>query len=229
MSDRYHYVKGVRLAALSRSERKEETKRAILRAATRLFASRGISATSIDRIAASIGLTSGAVYANFRSKRELIDAVADAASLAIDPTDFLYRTDLGLQEKLAMLAERYFALREQLTRDRLLFSLELWLFEFRDRKVSKRMVEAQRAARREVGERLERSGNRLPMSGPELLTVLNALGLGLAVELGRDPEAISDAAIRTVFALLSGEPVAAAEGGPPMSRAAGTGSAPGPR
>lgn len=203
------------MAVLSRAARKAETRREILRAASRLFATRGISATSIDRIAASIGLTSGAVYGNFKNKKELIDAVAEAAQLTVDPAEFLYRTDLSLAEKLDILSEKFFELRRQLSRELLLLTLELSLYEFRHSGFSKRVVELQRASRRDVGKRLERSGAALPMCGQELLGVITALAFGIVVELGRDPESLSDSAIRKAFALLSGEPLS-----PPNSRSA---------
>jgi len=63
---------------LSRDARKAETRVALLRAAASLFATDGIEATSLDRIAAELGLTKGAVYAHFTSKKELVSAVMEA-------------------------------------------------------------------------------------------------------------------------------------------------------
>ena len=73
--------------SVSRSAQKQATRAAIIEAAAWLFARRGIDATSIDAVAARVGLTKGAVYANFESKRELIEAVAEAYSA---PADFTY-------------------------------------------------------------------------------------------------------------------------------------------
>ena len=65
----------------SRQERRARTRAALLDAAERLWAERGIRGASLDEIAARAGLTKGAVYSNFASKAELVlestDATAD--------------------------------------------------------------------------------------------------------------------------------------------------------
>jgi AcrR family transcriptional regulator len=62
----------------SREARKAETREALLQAAASLFATDGIEGTSLERIAAELGLTKGAVYAHFTSKKELVSAVLEA-------------------------------------------------------------------------------------------------------------------------------------------------------
>lgn len=62
----------------SRDARKAETRAALLEAAASLFATNGIEGTSLERIAAELGLTKGAVYAHFASKKELVSAVLEA-------------------------------------------------------------------------------------------------------------------------------------------------------
>lgn len=65
-------------ASLSRDARKAETRAALVQAAARLFATDGIEATSMERTAAELGLSKGAVYAHFASKRALVAAVLEA-------------------------------------------------------------------------------------------------------------------------------------------------------
>lgn len=198
-------------AALSRAARKAQTRREILRAAERLFATRGIAATSVDRIATEIGLTSGAVYAHFPNKTALIDAVMERASLTVDPSEFLYREDLTLGQKLQLLAERFAGLRRRVTPQLVLLELESLLYELRNPRALKRRWSQEREFRREVGERIEASskgqgGGQLPIPGPELVAVLTAVARGIVLELARDPEALSDKAINRLFELLAGEP-----------------------
>jgi AcrR family transcriptional regulator len=59
-----------------REEQKSATRTRILDAAAVLIAARGVDAASIDAIAKEAGVTSGAVYASFRNKAELMLAVA---------------------------------------------------------------------------------------------------------------------------------------------------------
>jgi AcrR family transcriptional regulator len=56
---------------MRQEERRARTRAALLRAAATAFATRGYDGASIDTIAASVGLSKGAVYAHFPSKLEL--------------------------------------------------------------------------------------------------------------------------------------------------------------
>ncbi|MFC4072578.1 TetR/AcrR family transcriptional regulator [Actinoplanes subglobosus] len=69
-----------RVTESHRAERRAE----ILAAAARLFAENGFHATSMAGIIAGSGLSAGAVYSYFRSKEELIGAVADLAMSTAD-------------------------------------------------------------------------------------------------------------------------------------------------
>jgi AcrR family transcriptional regulator len=63
----------VRLGATPRSEAQLRT----LDAALELFADHGVSATSYQMIADAVGVTKGAIYHQFKTKDELVIAVAD--------------------------------------------------------------------------------------------------------------------------------------------------------
>lgn len=56
---------------MRQEERRARTRAALLRAAASAFAERGFDGASIDAIAASVGLSKGAVYAHFPSKLDL--------------------------------------------------------------------------------------------------------------------------------------------------------------
>jgi AcrR family transcriptional regulator len=55
----------------------EATRAALLEQATLLFAARGYAATSLEDVAAAIGVTRGAVYHHFAGKQALFEAVLD--------------------------------------------------------------------------------------------------------------------------------------------------------
>jgi AcrR family transcriptional regulator len=63
----------VRLGATPRSEAQLRT----LQTAVRLFAEHGVSATSYQMVADAIGVTKGAIYHQFKTKDELVIAVAE--------------------------------------------------------------------------------------------------------------------------------------------------------
>ncbi|QKW39225.1 helix-turn-helix transcriptional regulator [Actinomadura sp. NAK00032] len=56
---------------------REQTRTALLAAAERLWAERGIHGASLDDIAAAAGLTKGAVYSNFAGKTDLLLALME--------------------------------------------------------------------------------------------------------------------------------------------------------
>lgn len=60
------------------------TRAAILAAATSLFASRGVSATSVDDIAAKAGIAKGSIYNNFASKTGLVASLIEAQAGMLD-------------------------------------------------------------------------------------------------------------------------------------------------
>ncbi len=62
---------------LSRVQRGEETRAALLRAASRTICALGMHGASIDRIAAQAGYTKGAFYVHFASKEDLFLTMLD--------------------------------------------------------------------------------------------------------------------------------------------------------
>jgi AcrR family transcriptional regulator len=60
---------------LSRAERKQQTRAALLAAARSVVARRGMQAATHEEIASEAGLTIGAIYSNFTSKADLMAAL----------------------------------------------------------------------------------------------------------------------------------------------------------
>ncbi|MBW8487413.1 TetR/AcrR family transcriptional regulator [Actinomadura parmotrematis] len=120
----------------SRQERREQTRRALLAAAERLWAERGIHGASLDDIAASAGLTKGAVYSNFAGKTDLLLALLErytADRAGGEPCAELCDTARPLEERVRR-ASRAYEQRVEGDRARLLHLLlvEFWLFGMRD-------------------------------------------------------------------------------------------------
>jgi len=66
-----------------RQEHTEHTRRALLSAATDLFAGQGYAATSIDDVVARARVTRGALYHHFDNKLDLFKAVCEAAETGV--------------------------------------------------------------------------------------------------------------------------------------------------
>ncbi len=63
-----------------RDAAKQETREALVRAATELFSKQGLDAPSLDAICARAGFTRGAFYVHFADREELIAAVMESAT-----------------------------------------------------------------------------------------------------------------------------------------------------
>lgn len=190
---------------MSREARKAQTRDAIVAAATKLFTTQGIEATSLDRIAAEVGLTKGAVYSTFDGKDDLVEAVALAASVVVGP-DVLFAPDISLKDGLRNIAEQLIAATTNPTHDLVMLELELFMYEQRHRSWGKRVQAEQKAAVAEAAAKLESAtqarGETLPMPAVEFFNALQAFARGVVQQLRRDPKSISKQSVVTVFTSL---------------------------
>lgn len=104
---------------MARNKYPEETRNLIIDTASRLFVEKGYEQTSIQDIINHLGgLSKGAIYHHFKSKEEIMNAVAD--KLYAGATDSMYaiarRTDRSGLEKLRMIfqASIYSSAQEEL-------------------------------------------------------------------------------------------------------------------
>ena len=72
-------------APSSRSERKLETRRSLIQAAREVIADKGFANASLADIAERAGVTTGAIYSNFRSKEALLLHVVEARVAELFP------------------------------------------------------------------------------------------------------------------------------------------------
>lgn len=63
------------MATKRRAETAQENREKLIHAARKAFAEKGFAAASMDELTASVGLTRGALYHNFRDKKGLLAAV----------------------------------------------------------------------------------------------------------------------------------------------------------
>jgi AcrR family transcriptional regulator len=165
--------------ALTRAERQQQTRRALLDAARSVIAQRGIAGASHRDIAAEAGMTIGAIYANFTNKADLVvsvveDATQDGTLLAPDATSI--RACLqDLAHRLVEQADE----RPELT----LLSLEFMLGSLRDPAIRDLRLPhraAEHASHAALIEQLaDRSGEHLPLPAEEFVEVVTALGWAL--------------------------------------------------
>ena len=200
---------------LTQQARKAKTREAIVAAATRRFALRGVEATSLDDIAEAAGFTKGAIYANFPNKLALVDAVIEQNIVQIDPT-ILVRPDLPLAERLALIGREVAELTRTVPRETVLLDLEYSLAALRNprkRATLPSRLQAQQAQSKDVPAQFEAlnaaQGARPPFESAELLRLAAILARGIIRAAAEMPGALTPGAIETLFRLLAGgEPAA---------------------
>lgn len=170
----------------TRRRPRAETRAAVLEAAMRAFGERGFAQTSLENVAATAGLSRGAVYSNFSGKDELFFALLQetidqrlrqiARAMAPAPTlsDQLRQVGEVMIEEVREHPERH-----------LLF-IEFWMRAARDPGVRDQFRTYRRQTRealaRVLEERSARWGLDLPMPAAELAVALMSLFNGFGME-----------------------------------------------
>ena len=130
-----------------RAAKKQRTRRLLIGAAAEVIAERGFHAASLMEVASRAGLTTGAVYSNFRSKEDLFLAVIQEIAVPFDlgpessaPWERLRRA--------AMMAARGVDLAA--TRRLLKLQLEFALLTIQDAAIMQRFVDDLRVDRQKL-------------------------------------------------------------------------------
>jgi AcrR family transcriptional regulator len=191
---------------ITRAEQRERTRAAIVARAGRLFLRRGIDRTSLDAVAAALGLTKGAVYAHFPSKGALIGAVAELGKDTVSLLDVLLRADLPLVVRLRRLG-RALATGGP-SRDLVLLDLEYVIYRARHPRRGRRSKERFRDELADLATRFRAAnaarGEKPPLDETVLLYLINILARGVIQELTVDPKALAVEDVEDMFALLAG-------------------------
>ncbi|SEG34110.1 DNA-binding transcriptional regulator, AcrR family [Thermomonospora echinospora] len=175
----------------ARRERREHTRAALLQAAQRLWAERGVHGASLDDVAAAAGLTKGAVYSNFTGKTDLLLALLEHythARFGTEVHELLHETDQPVAERLRRAGEGY---RHRLgTEDARLLALllvEFWLYGMRDYAAGWRLAEW-------YEERRGRLARHLPdvdgVPAADRAALAMAMDFGLAAQHLLDPDRV---------------------------------------
>ena len=185
---------------------REQIRREILDAAGRAFARRGFHGASVEAVAAEAGLTTGAVYSNFKGKEDLFLALYDdrIESRARELRDAVVAAGGGA-EGLRSAADNA---TSTLGRDRdwLLLYLEFALHAARDPKFRRKFRARRRRGLEELTHGIEdglRHAGADPSAAPGVARAIRAASYGVALEhvLGEakaDDDTLADA-FRMIF------------------------------
>ncbi|WP_019869430.1 TetR family transcriptional regulator [Salinispora oceanensis] len=173
---------------LTRAQRQELTRARLLDAAEARFGDRGIHQTSLDEIAASVGLTKGAIYANFSSKNDLIAAILERKVGSPEeplPIQSLATWAARLGDSFESNADR------AETRRFALALIEFWLHGMRNEATRVLLAQWLRTVREaNAQDAATLTGADLPLPADQLATLLLALDIGVGLQRLLDPEAV---------------------------------------
>lgn len=192
---------------LTRKEKQQQTRAAILDAAITLFAKHGVEGTSMEAIARHAGLTQGAIYSNFTGKADLWWAIGDQMSRTLD-LSALFGANRPLREELADVGRAVWQLLRTASRTELLLSQEFDLYLMRHPRECAKYAREARGDQRQLAALLERGaadrGESLPMDARCLAGIIESTAFGLLHTFMLDRRAVDEELCVGAFTSLAG-------------------------
>lgn len=184
-----------------KGDKRQRTRAALLEAAREVVRERGYEGTTLREVAERAGMTSGAIYGNFRNREDLFLALGLTYWPPIVPR---YRPDATFAEKMRALAEATLAAlpaRRQAAGGRLTGMAYALSHE-----AMRAKVQEVTAASYEMGAEWLRSiatDVDLPMPAEQLVCVIHVLTEGLVFQRLLTPDLVPDEVFYAAFAALA--------------------------
>jgi AcrR family transcriptional regulator len=185
-----------------------ETRQRLVESALEVFAERGYHAATLSEIASRAGLTTGAVYSTFGSKKALLIASVTQAASADAEVEAVLGHAGSLREALETLVrDRARSLRSPATLRILKLQVEVLKLGLSEPEVLAPASASGRqqldALARAMDELARRDGVSLPMPSGELAILLSAMLNGLSLAQLVDPDLIAESVfLRGLHALM---------------------------
>jgi AcrR family transcriptional regulator len=179
--------------------KRARTRALLLDTATGLFRKKGISAVSLDEIAARAGLTKGSIYGNFRNKDDLVFAVTmERTSRAIPVFD----AETPLPDQLRKHIRSHFRQRGNGRRD-YAFLAEIDLYALSREPLARRFVESARKWHEQSAQNISRTPKtRQGLRPIELSVVLTGIMNGLLFQHACYPDIVTEKIVTDVLLSL---------------------------
>jgi AcrR family transcriptional regulator len=195
------------LPPLTPERRREQTRRYLLEAASKVFAERGYHRATLDEVAAAAGFTKGAVYSNFKSKEDLFLALLEWRT---EEEMAMLRTIIGSSDvpPESRLSDFVSVFRvEPAEEDWSILYQEFYLYALRHPQARERLAELDRATARSVAELIE-DGRRRGAVAPgepaeELARIVVAMFRGVSLVRALDPEGADEAYFQSTLAFVA--------------------------
>jgi AcrR family transcriptional regulator len=185
-----------------KGDKRARTRAQLLEAARQLVREKGYEHTTLEEVARRAGMTSGAIYGNFKNRDALFVALGQTYWVAIKPkirpgSSFRDKMRAVAEATIAAIPERRAAAVGRLTG--MAYTLTRQELRAEVLRVTTASYAAGAAWLRSVAE----DGD-LPMPPEALVVVIHALTEGLLFQRFMTPELVSDAVIYAAFEALAG-------------------------
>jgi len=185
-----------------KGDKRARTRAALLDAARQLIRERGYDRTTLQAVAERAGMTSGAIYGNFRNRDDLFIALGQTYWAPVRPK---IRADSTFAEKMRAIAEAYIAAipeRQEAAYGRLTgmaHAAANAALRAEVRVVTEASFATGAAWLRSVADE-----GGLPMPAETLVVLIHAVTEGLLFQRFLTPELVPDEAFYAAFAVLAG-------------------------
>jgi len=183
-----------------KGDKRERTRAALLEAARWLVREKGYERTTIEEVARRAGMTTGAIYGNFKNRDELFIALGQTYWAPVRPK---IKPDATFAEAMRALAKATLAAVDERT-PVAVGRLTGLAYALKNRELRSRVHEITRSSYEFGAEWLRTfEPNQLPMKPEHLVCVLHALIEGLVMQRILTPELFPDEVFYDAFAALA--------------------------
>jgi AcrR family transcriptional regulator len=185
-----------------KGDKRARTRAALLDAARQLIRERGYDRTTLQAVAERAGMTSGAIYGNFRNRDDLFIALGQTYWAPVRPK---IRADSTFAEKMRALAEAYIAAIPE--RQEAAYGRLTGMAHAAANAALRAEVRAVTEASFATGAawlRCVADEGGLPMPAETLVVLIHAVTEGLLFQRFLTPELVPDEAFYAAFAALAG-------------------------
>jgi AcrR family transcriptional regulator len=187
----------------SKGDKRQRTRATLLEATRELIRERGYEHTTLQAVADRAGMTSGAIYGNFKNRDDLFISLAEVYWAPIKP---VIRPGTSFAEKMRALAKATIAAipeRETSAVGRL--SGMAYALTNEELRAKVQEATAMSFASGAAWLRTVADDGGLPMPADLLVVVIHSLTEGLLFQRFLTPDLVPDAAFYAAFAALAGE------------------------
>jgi AcrR family transcriptional regulator len=181
---------------LTREEKKAATRRALLDAAARVFARKGLQGATVEEISEDAGFSRGAFYSHFTTKEEiLLEVIQERATQQMTAIAEAFQQDGALEERLLKIGQFVDTMAARDVEWCMLY-MEFWSGAVRDRRLRARFIEQYGVWRGGIAALVESEtrtmGVALGTPPEELASAIIALAEGYILQKLIDPPALPD-------------------------------------